>query len=89
MKSTKNTRAIAVGIFIFLALVIFIVGVLALGGQRKAFADTIEVKALFKDVNGLQAGGNVWYSGVKVGTIDRVEFATGGVQVFMNVDEKA
>ncbi|MES2882323.1 MAG: MlaD family protein, partial [Bacteroidota bacterium] len=42
-----------------------------------------------KDVNGLQAGGNVWYSGVKVGTIDRVEFATGGVQVFMNVDEKA
>ena len=63
MKSTKNTRAVLVGIFIFLALVIFIVGVLTLGGQRKTFADTIDVSATFDDVNGLQRGSNIWYAG--------------------------
>jgi phospholipid/cholesterol/gamma-HCH transport system substrate-binding protein len=54
-----NKRAITVGIFIFIALAIFIAGVLALGGQNKTFADTITVRAIFNDVNGLQAGNNV------------------------------
>lgn len=89
MKSTKNTRAVAVGIFIFAALVIFILGVLTLGGQKKMFADTLQVEALFNDVNGLQPGNNVWYAGVKVGTIENIQFTgTGQVKVTMSVDQK-
>ena len=89
MKSNKNTRAVAVGIFIFVALVIFILGVLTLGGQKKMFADTLKVKALFNDVNGLQPGNNVWYAGVKVGTIESIQFtANGQVEVVMDIDEK-
>jgi phospholipid/cholesterol/gamma-HCH transport system substrate-binding protein len=89
MKSNKNTRAVAVGIFIFAALVIFILGVLTLGGQKKMFADTLQIKALFNDVNGLQTGNNVWYAGVKVGTIEKIQFTgSGQVEVTMSVDEK-
>ena len=33
----NNKKAVTVGIFIFLGLVIFIVGVLTLGGQKKTF----------------------------------------------------
>ncbi|MGN6401694.1 MAG: MlaD family protein [Flavisolibacter sp.] len=88
MKSTKNTRAVLVGIFIFLALVIFIVGVLTLGGQRKTFADTIDVSATFDDVNGLQRGSNIWYAGVKIGTIKTLGFnKNGGVDVTMSIEE--
>ncbi|MGN6164689.1 MAG: MlaD family protein [Flavisolibacter sp.] len=88
MKSTKNTRAVLVGIFIFLALVIFIVGVLTLGGQRKTFADTIDVSATFDDVNGLQRGSNIWYAGVKIGTIKSLGFdKNGGVDVKMSIEE--
>jgi phospholipid/cholesterol/gamma-HCH transport system substrate-binding protein len=79
---------VLVGIFIFLALVIFIVGVLTLGGQRKTFADTIDVSATFDDVNGLQRGSNIWYAGVKIGTIKSLGFdKNGGVDVKMSIEE--
>jgi phospholipid/cholesterol/gamma-HCH transport system substrate-binding protein len=84
-----NKRAITVGIFIFIALAIFIAGVLTLGGQNKSFADTITVRAIFTDVNGLQAGNNVWLSGVKVGTIKKISLISDAqVEVAMNVEEK-
>jgi len=88
MKSTKNTRAVLVGIFIFLAMVILIVGVLTLGGQRKTFSNTIDLKAVFDDVNGLQRGSNIWYAGVKIGTIKKLGFnKDGGVDVIMSIEE--
>ena len=90
MKSTKNTRAVTVGIFIFLALAIFIAGVLTLGGQRKTFGDMIETKAVFNDVNGLQAGNNIWFAGVKIGTVKDIKFNQyGQVEVGLNIDEKS
>ena len=72
MKSTGNTRAIVVGIFVFLGVAIFIVTVLTLGSQHKTFESSITVKTFFENVNGLQKGNNIWFSGVKVGTIGRV-----------------
>lgn len=90
MKSTKNTRAVTVGIFIFLAIVIFVVGVLTLGGQHNTFAETITVRAFFDDVSGLQKGNNIWLSGVKVGTVQEVRFGNNElVEVVMNIDEDA
>jgi phospholipid/cholesterol/gamma-HCH transport system substrate-binding protein len=90
MRSTKNTRAFSVGIFIFIALVIFITGVLALGGQQKTFASTVDAKAVFNDVNGLQAGNNIWFSGVKVGTIKKLKLTPAGqVEVSLGIDENA
>jgi phospholipid/cholesterol/gamma-HCH transport system substrate-binding protein len=90
MRSTKNTRAFAVGVFIFIALVIFIIGVLTLGGQRKTFSNMIEAKAIFKDINGLQEGSNVWYAGVKIGTIKKIKFTPAGqVEVTMGIEESS
>ena len=68
MRSTKNSRAFIVGIFIFLGLAIFVLTVLTLGGQQKTFQKSITVKAVFDDINGLQKGNNIWFSGVKIGT---------------------
>jgi len=88
MRSTKNTRSVLVGIFIFIALVIFIVGILTLGGQRKTFANTIDLMAVFDDVNGLQKGSNVWYSGVKIGTVKSISFnKAGSVDVAISIEE--
>jgi phospholipid/cholesterol/gamma-HCH transport system substrate-binding protein len=65
------------------------VGVFTLGGQKKTFSSTITLKAVFKDVNGLQKGNNIWFSGVKVGTIRSVAFdPEARVIVSMNVEEK-
>ena len=60
MKSTNNTRAIIVGIFVFLGLAIFIITILTLGSQHKTFEHKVTVKSFFENVNGLQKGNNVW-----------------------------
>jgi phospholipid/cholesterol/gamma-HCH transport system substrate-binding protein len=88
MKSTGNTRAIIVGIFVFLGVAIFIITVLTLGSQHNTFEKSISVKAFFENVNGLQKGNNVWFSGVKVGTIRKVNLKENGqVEVEMNIEE--
>ncbi len=90
MKSTKNSRAVVVGIFIFLGIAIFIITVLTLGGQQKTFQKSIMVKAVFDDINGLQKGNNIWFSGVKIGTVKKISFyGNAQVEVDMNIDETA
>lgn len=80
MKSTNSRRTVIVGIFIFLGLVILILTILTLGSQRKTFERSIIIKSIFENVNGLQKGNNVWFSGVKVGAIKQV-YITGKGQV--------
>jgi phospholipid/cholesterol/gamma-HCH transport system substrate-binding protein len=90
MRSTGNRRAIVVGIFIVIGLAIFIWAVLTLGSQKNTFERSIGVKTFFQNVNGLQKGNNIWFSGVKVGTIEDVFIiGTGKVEVDMNINEKS
>ncbi len=78
-----------VGIFIFIGLAIFIAGVLTLGGQKKTFEKKIPVRAIFNDVGGLLEGNNVWFSGVKVGTIKKINIiGNAKVEVVMSVENK-
>ena len=87
--ATDNKRAITVGIFLSLGLIIFILGVFTLGGQQKSFEKNIRISAVFDDVAGLKKGNDVWFSGVKVGTISSIKF--GGiseVDVAMKIDQK-
>ncbi len=90
MKSNSNKRAVIVGIFIFLGVAIFIITVLTLGSQKKTFEKSLTVSAIFDDVNGLQKGNNIWFSGVKVGTIKKVYLAgSSKVEVDMNIDQNS
>jgi len=90
MQVTDNRKQITVGVFILLGLVIFVLGVFTLGSQRKAFVKSFTVNAVFSDIQGLKAGNNVWFSGVKIGTIKKIQFyGISQVQVFMNIEEDA
>ncbi len=84
MKSKRNSRSVIVGIFIILGLAILVIGVFSLGKQKKSFVKGFTVNTIFNDVNGLQEGNNVWLSGVKVGTVKKINFlADTRVQVSM------
>ena len=88
MKSTNYKRAIIVGIFIFLGIAIFIITVLTLGSQHKTFEKSITIAAVFDDVNGLQKGNNIWFSGVKIGTVKKISLSgSAKVEVIMNIEE--
>lgn len=83
-------RAVIVGIFVFLGLAIFVTAVMMLGKQQKLFSKSIQVKAVFKDVNGLSVGRNILYSGVKIGTVKKISFVrTNEILVLMNIDQTA
>ena len=84
----QSKRAVIVGAFVFLALVIFVLGVMTLGGQKSLFNRGASIKAIFNEVNGLQPGNNVWYAGVKVGTVQEISFDKNGkVVVDMNISK--
>ncbi|MDP4284994.1 MAG: MlaD family protein [Bacteroidota bacterium] len=90
MKVTNNIRAVILGIFILIGLAIFILTILTLGSQKKTFDRSITIKSYFDNVNGLQKGNNIWFSGVKVGTIRKVTLTgKGKVEVDMNIDEQS
>jgi len=86
--ANPNKTAFTVGIFIFIGIAILITMVLTLGGQKKIFQNSVTVKAVFDDVQGLQKGNNVWFSGVKIGTVKRIAFyGTSQVEVDLDVQK--
>jgi phospholipid/cholesterol/gamma-HCH transport system substrate-binding protein len=88
MERDENKRAIVVGVFIFLGLAVLILGIFTLGGQQKTFVKNIHLSAVFNDVSGLKKGNNIWFSGVKVGTISAIRFTgVAQVEVKMDVDQ--
>ncbi len=85
-----NKKSVVVGIFVLIGIAILVTGILTLGGQQKKFVKSIKLKAVFDDVAGLQTGNNVWFSGVKIGTVRRINFyGDSQVEIEMNVEEKS
>lgn len=90
MKTTPKKRATIVGLFIFLGLIFLLAGILTIGNLHSTFTRKVAVTAVFDDVNGLQAGNNVWFSGVKIGTVKKLSFYGGSrVLVEMRLEEKS
>ena len=88
--ANNNKRGIIVGVFIFLGIVIFVGAILTLGGQQKTFQKSVTVKAFFSDVEGLQKGNNVWFSGVKIGTVKKISFkGSSQVEVDLSIQESS
>lgn len=85
-----NKRSVTVGIFVLIGIAILVVGILTLGAQQKAFVKSIRVTSVFDDVGGLQTGNNVWFSGVKIGTVKKINFyGESQVEIEMNIEASA
>lgn len=90
METSTRKRSITVGLFVIIGIMIFVVGVLTIGSMKKVFSSTITVKTIFDDVNGLKPGNNIWYSGVKIGTVKTIRFLQNSqVEVMLNIEEKS
>jgi phospholipid/cholesterol/gamma-HCH transport system substrate-binding protein len=87
---TPDRRPIIVGLFIFLGIVLLISAILIIGNLRETFKRKIKVVALFEDVSGLQEGNNVWFSGVKIGTVSDLQFySKSQVKAVFKIEVKA
>jgi phospholipid/cholesterol/gamma-HCH transport system substrate-binding protein len=90
MSTDSTKRNVTVGVFVLLGIIIFVAGIFVLGGQQKRFTKSIKIIAVFSDVGGLKAGNNVWFSGVKIGTVKRISFyGAAQVEVDMNIEQSS
>ncbi len=90
MNESPNKRAVIVGVFVLIGVLVLLAGILTIGNLHETFKRKMQVTSLFEDVNGLLPGSNVWFSGVKIGTVKKLRFyGKSQVEVIMNLDENA
>lgn len=78
-----NSEKIRLGIFVITGLILFILVVYFIGNKQKMFGRTDHLTAVFSNVNGLQLGNNVRYSGINIGTVRGIEMVN---DTTINVD---
>ncbi|NVO18874.1 MAG: MCE family protein [Bacteroidetes bacterium] len=89
MKEKSNKRAVLVGLFVFIGLIFLLGGILMVGNLHDTFKNKMNIVSLFEDVSGLKKGNNIWFSGVKIGTVSDLRFyGKSQVVVSMNVETK-
>lgn len=83
----NKKRTAIVGIFIMVGLLFFLGGILTIGNLHSTFSKKMTIFSIFDNVNGLVAGNNIWFSGVKIGTVKSTEFfSKSEVKVVMNIN---
>lgn len=79
---------VRVGLFIFIAFLLFIAAVLILGRKRNMFQQTIKISTVFRDVRGLRVGSNVRFTGIDVGAITDIDILSDtAVSVTLSIDK--
>ena len=87
MEKTASQK-ISLGLFVIIGLLIFILAVYFIGDKQKMFGKTNQLEAVFDNVNGLQLGNNVRYSGISVGTVRGITMINDTtIRVAMNIDK--
>ena len=65
----------------------FLTSIFYIGSERNVFNKTFTVSAIFRNVEGLTEGDNVWLSGLKIGTVKNVTIISEG-KVVVNLSLK-
>lgn len=90
MNPSPTRHAVVVGLFVAFALAILAGGVLTIGNLNDTFTHKVTVTSVFNEVNGLKKGDNIWFSGLKVGTVYQLSFVGGAaVEVTLKIDQEA
>ena len=86
----STSQKIRVGIFVIAGTIILVGALYFIGSRQNMFSKNIQLYAVFDNVNGLQLGNNVRYSGINVGTVTKIEMIeVGKITIEMTVEEKA
>ncbi len=89
MENTTGSR-VKLGIFVCAGLAILIAAIYFIGQRRQLFTGTFQISGVFKDINGLQVGNSVRFSGITVGTVESIEqHNDSAVMVKMIIEEKS
>jgi len=71
MKKT-STQKFNLGLFVVIGTLLLITAIYYIGNKQNIFGKTFKISSIFKNVNGLELGNNVRYSGINVGTVKKI-----------------
>ncbi len=84
-----SLEKLRLGIFVIIGTALLVIGAYVIGNRQNMFGNTFTIHAIFKNVNGLQEGNNVRYSGIGVGTVkDIVMENDSTIDVVMIIQDK-
>lgn len=73
MDAQRSKFKVRLGIFIAGGLTLFIVTIFIIGRQKNLFNPVFSLTTTFYNINGLQVGNNIRFSGINVGTVDNIK----------------
>jgi len=83
-----NSQKFRLGLFVVSGTILFSVAVYLIGQHENMFKKTFTISAFFQNVNGLQKGNNVRFSGINIGTVKSIEMLNdSAVEVVMNIEK--
>jgi phospholipid/cholesterol/gamma-HCH transport system substrate-binding protein len=85
----KSTgRTIRLGIMVITGTLLFTIAVYLIGQKQDMFSNTFQLRVIFSNVNGLQPGNNVRFSGINVGSVMSVTIQNDStIEIVMRVRE--
>lgn len=85
----STARTIRLGIMVITGTLLFTVAVYLIGQKQDMFSDTFNLRVVFNNVNGLQPGNNVRFSGINVGSVMSVNIQNDStIEVVLRVKEE-
>ena len=75
MNSSREMRTVRIGLLVALGLLILAIGIVGITSRQKLFERKVQYFSYFPDAAGLKEGSGVWYQGVEVGFISKIEFS--------------
>lgn len=85
----SNSQKLQLGLFIIISTILFVIGVYFIGQGQNLFKKTFAINTYFQNVNGLQKGNNVRYSGIDIGTVNAITMINDStIKVNMHIDKK-
>lgn len=89
MNTQSPKFKVRLGIFISVGLVLFFLAIFVIGKQKNLFDPVITLHTRFNNVSGLQVGNTVRFSGINIGTVDKISIVNDTtVQVSMLVQKE-
>jgi phospholipid/cholesterol/gamma-HCH transport system substrate-binding protein len=85
----SSSQQIKLGLFVVVGAILLIAALYFIGSRQHLFTKNIQLYAEFENVNGLQLGNNVRYSGINVGTVSKIEMTDSAkIIVQMMIEEE-
>ncbi len=85
----STSQKIRLGVFVVVGSLLLIAALYFIGNRQHLFSKNVALYAEFSNVNGLQLGNNVRYSGINVGTVAKIEMlGESNIIIEMMIEEK-